>query len=169
VAQSIIELTNAPDMAAYKSSVTGRVAALARAQGSLAAQRYEGASIRGVIEHELATLGRAAQYEILGPDWMLSAKQVQPLSMLIHELATNATKHGALSREDGCVRVRISRNSGRAQLEWEETGGPPVSPPSSQGFGSRLIRQLTEQLDGESALEWNAAGLMARLRFPERG
>ena len=168
VAQSIVELTRAPEIQGYKQAVSGRIAALARAQGSLAAQRYEGGSARQVVEHELGTIARPAQYVIEGPDWTLAPEQVQPLGMVIHELATNAAKHGALSVQDGTVRVALAGQDGTAEVIWAEYGGPPPDSTAKPGFGSRLMRQLADQLDGELVRDWTAGGLRARLTLPRR-
>lgn len=166
VVQSVVQLTKGRDLAEYKDVVLGRVSALARAQGSLAARRWEGASAMAVVSNELATIAHPAEYRVEGDDWTLAPQEVQPLSMIIHELATNAAKYGALSRESGCVSVRLSSGPDGRSLEWRETGGPPVEEPSRKGFGSRLIGQLARQLGTESVKAWNADGLVASLKLP---
>jgi len=85
----------------------------------------------------------------------------------LHELATNAAKYGALSRPQGRVRIAWSQTSdGRLVLSWSETGGPPVSPPMRQGFGTRVMKQMVEgQLKGEMHLEWRLEGFACKLSF----
>lgn len=134
VVQSIVQLTRAPDMDLYKDVVIGRISALARAQGSLANRRWEGAMLGDVLAEELATIGKSQAYSLQGPELMLSPERVQPLSMIFHEMATNASKYGAFSTEAGQVSVVWQVGPGGAlQLIWRETGGPPVSEPSRQG------------------------------------
>lgn len=166
VVQSIVRLTRAPDIEAFQENVLGRVSALARAQGSLAAERWEGGRTRDVVEGELATVGRGGQYEVLGDDWVLAPAEVQPLGMIVHELATNAAKYGALSAEAGCVRVRLSVGPRGRRLDWSESGGPAVAPPPRHGFGSRLIGQLVRQLNAEVSTRWEASGLNVTLDLP---
>ncbi len=90
--------------------------------------------------------------------------------MAIHELATNAAKHGALSRPEGWValRWRVDTGTGTLRLTWTESGGPPVSaPPSRRGFGSRMIETTLEgQLGGCLGLHWLQGGLRAEIALP---
>jgi two-component sensor histidine kinase len=80
--------------------------------------------------------------------------------MALHELATNATKYGALSRAGGRVSVRWEKDGDKLRLNWEESGGPAVSPPAHKGFGSRLIeRLLASELGGEVKLDYDPAGV----------
>ncbi|PZR31308.1 sensor histidine kinase [Caulobacter segnis] len=163
VVQSMLRLTRASSIEHFQEILLGRVSALARAQGALAAQRWEGGLAREVIEGELATVGRPSQYRLEGDDWPLAPQEVQPLGMIVHELATNAAKYGALSAEDGCVTVRLSGARGARRLAWIETGGPAAPPPPRQGFGSRLIGQLAAQLNASLARDWGEAGLTVTL------
>ena len=98
------------------------------------------------------------------------ASAVQPVAMAIHELATNASKHGALSRPEGRVslRWRLDRETATLRLTWTETGGPPVSaPPTRRGFGSRMIEATLEgQLRGSLDLHWHSDGLRAEIVLP---
>jgi len=84
----------------------------------------------------------------------------QPLSMTLHELATNAAKYGALSCAEGCVTVQWQNQDGALRLTWEESGGPPVAPPSRKGFGSKLLeRLLVRDLNGTIKLDYARSGL----------
>lgn len=90
------------------------------------------------------------------------------MGMIVHELATNAAKHGALSTPDGCVSVSWSAPDaeGRTMLNWIETGGPVVSKPGRTGFGSRLIAtSLKGDLRGSAELDYAPEGFKARLTF----
>jgi len=165
VVQSVLQLTSSEDVGAYKETVLGRVSALARAQGSLAAQGWEGGSLRDVLVDELETLARSGQYELSGPDVTLAPGQVQPIGMLVHELATNAAKYGGLSTAAGKVSVSWEAQDGRLTLVWRESGGPPVVEPTRRGFGSRLIANLARQLGGEVEKQWRPEGVVATLRL----
>jgi two-component sensor histidine kinase len=87
--------------------------------------------------------------------------------MVVHELATNAVKYGGLSRPGGTVSVWWGVEDERLDLTWIEHGGPPVSPPTRRGFGSRLIeRSLDAQAGGSAGLEFAPAGVICRVSLP---
>lgn len=160
VVQSIVQLTRAPDLETYRGIVLGRVSAVGRAQGALAAQRWEGAEIRTIVEDELGAVMPGAACVLDGPDVILAPEKAQPLGMIFHELGTNAVKHGALSREGGRVAVRWSRTEDGLELIWaEDTSGSMIEPPARAGFGSRLIESLARQLGAEVTYDWRASGL----------
>jgi len=163
--------------------VEGRVLALARAHTMLADASWRGAALREVVEAELAAFlpdpagpendasrpagdasAPAPRVVLEGPELVLIPIAVQPLAMALHELATNATKHGALSEPGGEVRLGWSfdRAAGVLRVRWEERGGPPVgAPPTRRGFGSRLIEAtMREQLGGRMTRHWNDTGLV---------
>lgn len=167
VVQSIVQLTRTADLDEYKDTVIGRVNALARAQGSLASRHWEGAVLRQVVADELATVGKAHAYVLDGLELMLPPERVQPLSMIFHELATNAAKYGAFSTEAGQVEVRwqVDREQGFT-LEWRERGGPAVRDPKRRGFGSRLILDLLRQVEGKGAFDWKPDGLVVTMAVP---
>ena len=109
--------------------------------------------------------------EVGGPVVRLTPKQALALSIALHELATNAAKYGALSNESGRVTLKwdVSSESGAdvLQLIWRESGGPPVSPPTRAGFGSRLIeRNLAFELNGEARIEYRPEGVAAFISTP---
>ena len=117
-----------------------------------------------VIREELAPyLGGEAsrRLRMAGPELTVAADTVQAVGMVLHELATNASRYGALSHPQGRVEVSWSRNGdGGARIDWRETGGPPVSPPHAMGFGSRLITATAaSQLGGSATFAWEPAGL----------
>jgi two-component sensor histidine kinase len=108
---------------------------------------------------------------IEGPDVWLTPKQALALSMTLHELATNATKYGALSNDAGTVRViwvvAPFNGSGELELTWTEQGGPPVSPPTRKGFGTRLIqRNLSHDLGGAATIDYRPQGVVSVIRSP---
>lgn len=163
VVQSVVRLTDAGDPEEFKRKVTGRVDALARAQASLAKENWTGSLLGKVVAEELAAVAEPAQIEFVGPDVQLRADQVQPLSMILHELATNAAKHGALSSPQGQVRIRSELGDDAWRLRWAEHGGPAVTPPSRTGFGTQLITRLAAELGGKIELDWRSEGVVVEL------
>ncbi|MFZ5729847.1 MAG: sensor histidine kinase [Pseudomonadota bacterium] len=108
------------------------------------------------------------RYTVRGPSVALSPAEALTLGLVFHELATNAAKYGALSSQEGCVRVSWSLHDDgsrpRLELSWTEEGGPTVTPPQRQGFGSRLIeRSLKGDIDGQADLDFAPQGLRCRL------
>lgn len=159
VVQSIVRLTEARSSEELKEKLAGRVDALARAQGSLARENWTGSTVSQVIAQELFSSAQDPRVEVLGSEIDLAAEQVQPFSMILHELGTNAIKHGALSVREGSVTITCERQGSGWRLLWVERGGPPVSPPERAGFGSRLIRRLVSELGGRLQTHWRADGL----------
>jgi PAS domain S-box-containing protein len=163
VALSLVRLTRAEDPRRFAEAVEGRIAALAHAHSLLAEEGWQGAELRAVIQAELAPFLAAGRADLRGEQAWLSAESVQPFSMVLHELATNAAKYGALSAPGGKVMVswNLAPASGMLDLHWVESGGPPIlSPPQRRGFGSKLIEATTRsQLGGEVRLHWEASGL----------
>ncbi|HEY8614474.1 MAG TPA: PAS domain S-box protein [Roseomonas sp.] len=176
VVRSLVQLSPKHDPVAFGHAIEGRISAMARAHSLLARDRWEGASLRDLIEEELG--GREngqdgpRQAGIDGPGVILKPDTVQPLSMVLHELVTNSRKYGALSRREGRLALSWSLEAvpGEAGLGimivWAEQGGPPIeAPPTRKGFGSRLIGiTVRHQLRGTVSLDWQRSGLVARIR-----
>jgi len=169
VVLSLLRLTPRADSALYASSVEGRVAAMARVHTLLAESRWIGAELQEIVEAELAAYAspRAGgahpdRITTAGPSVRLAPHAAQAMSVVLHELATNAGKYGALSVPDGQVSIlwRLDPD-GTLNLEWSESGGPEIeSAPKRQGFGSRLIDStVRRQLGGEVTFVWERKGL----------
>ncbi|MVO78509.1 PAS domain S-box protein [Sphingomonas sp. MAH-20] len=142
----------------------GRLAALASAHDVLIARNWESASLHELIRK--AGLGCGADRDRVradGPDLRLDARTAVALSLAFHELCTNAVKYGALSNGGGRVDIEWSVHDGagpRLRLVWREQGGPPVAPPATRGFGSRMIeRALAAELGGKVELQFLPEGL----------
>jgi two-component sensor histidine kinase len=163
VVQAILRLTRAEEVDAFREVALGRIEALARAQTSLARRKWEGANLEDVVRAELSALAFAGAARISGPSAVLPAEKVQAMSMILHELATNAVKYGALASPQGVVSVEWTCEGSGVELVWRETGGPPAHKPARAGFGSRLIRQLAHQLGGTVRYVWRAEGLCVEL------
>lgn len=166
VVQSLVRLTKAPDLESYTSILSGRINAMARAQTLLANRQWEDGSLGDIVRDELTALCPKEQVSADGPPVALSPEKVQPLSMLLHELATNASKYGACSRAEGKVNVTWTCSDGWVHLIWHETGGPATSTPRSEGFGTTLMSSLASQLKGRIVRSWRLEGLVFNLSIP---
>jgi two-component sensor histidine kinase len=158
-----VRLTTAASLEEFRKVLDGRVEALARAQTSLAARRWEGASLYDVVTGELRGLAEPDRYEIRGAQVLLPPEHVQAMSMALHELATNAAKYGAFSTHEGRLSVSWRVQGDVLRLGWAETAGRRIEPPTHEGFGSRLIDQLARQLEGEVRFDWRPEGLAVEL------
>jgi PAS domain S-box-containing protein len=143
VVQSIVlnTLTRGSTVEGAREAIVGRLQAIARAQEFVAAGKTGGAPLRELVEGQLATFADRARIE--GPAVFAGAPFGQMFALVIHELATNASKYGSLSRPGGRVDITWEITGDGAEplltFAWVERDGPPVSPPTQQGFGSRLI------------------------------
>ena len=143
-------------------TIADRLHALGVAQDLLVRERWTGAGCRTLIEAAVKAFQSRSldQFEIAGDNIAISSGPAVSLSMVIHELCTNAVKHGALSAPSGHVSISwdISKDH-RFKLHWKERGGPQVHEPSRKSFGSRLIEQaLPGQLQGEARLRFELDG-----------
>jgi two-component system CheB/CheR fusion protein len=170
-------LVKAPDLESFRIAFNARLMALSKTHNLLAADAWTGARLRDIVANELAPFRRgdsesgSERVRILGDEVLLSTKHALALSMAIHELATNASKYGALSASGGCVVVRWQVHAGmpcdRLHLEWTESGGPPVTPPERRGFGTRLITEgLAFELNGEATLAYEKTGVSCVIEVP---
>jgi two-component sensor histidine kinase len=145
-----------------------RLVTLSRAHDLLTQSHWENAALDDLVADTLeARDANRQRIALSGPRVLLSPRQALGLAMALHELFTNATKYGALSNEAGRVELVWTRSDmpvPRLTLVWRERGGPPVTPPKSQGFGSLLLeRALAQDLDGEVATEFNPEGLVCTI------
>ena len=134
-------------MADFVAALDGRIGSMATTHELLSAGRWQGISLRELVRRELAPYATRNNTEINGPEVVLCAEAGQAMAMVLHELATNAAKYGALSTSIGRVSIRWDRRSNghaRSQLvlEWREIGGPPVVAPSKPSYGTSTIRDL---------------------------
>lgn len=146
----------------------GRLQSLGHAHELLTDASWEGADLQDVVATELA--GFSDRVRASGPPVSLSPSAVQTFALIVHELSTNAAKYGALSSSEGEVRVHWSvvGNGGGPFVEfcWKETGGPPVKPPSHDGFGMSLISTMGKGFTGRSDVEFAPEGFACRIRVP---
>src|SRR5262245_5324098 len=151
--------------------LNGRINALANTHALLSRSRWQGVGLGELVRTELAFCSKEESSLIEGPEVDLAAEATQPVAMVLHELATNAAKYGALSNGHGRVLVRWRRPSnGRSLvLEWQETGGPPVVASKAAGFGTSVIRDLIPyELGGAVDYELAREGARCRLEIPPK-
>jgi PAS domain S-box-containing protein len=140
----------------------GRLLSLARSHDVLTLNSWAGAELSLLLERQLAAY--SGRVRMRGPKVQLDASGSVAMALVVHELATNAAKYGALSAAGGLVDVAWSRRDARLELTWTERGGPPVSPPTALGFGSRLIAKLAAgDLRGSADPTYAPEGLVFRL------
>ena len=158
-------LRHAPDPAMFAKSYRERLVALSRAHDLLTQEAWDKASVADVVDTAIGAWMSGGRVTAQGPEVWLAPQQAMTFSLAMHELATNAAKYGALSRPEG--RVAISwRGEEEIVLDWVETGGPPVSPPSRRGFGSVLLTQaLRSAVKGDVRLDFRPSGLHLQVRF----
>ncbi|WP_131829815.1 sensor histidine kinase, partial [Teichococcus deserti] len=172
VVQSIVRLARKSDPESFARSVLARVAALGRAHDLLASGEWRDTEFRRLAEQELASdkagPADAGRIALQGAPTPILSAAVQPLAMVLHELATNATRHGSLSLPEGQVTLRWRVEGSDFLLVWSESGGPPLEePPERQGLGTRLIQTtVTLQLGGTVTRRWQKDGLVCELRLP---
>jgi len=153
----------------YVASLKGRVQALALAHDQVV-RGDGGGLLSALVEAETTPYRDTATVTLEGPPVILDARAYSVMALVLHELATNAAKHGALSRQGGRLHVlwRIEPG-GSCSIEWLESGGPMVRPPSRQGFGTVLIdRSIPYDLGGVSDVRYLPTGVEARFRIPSR-
>ena len=149
---------------AFLVAFNGRLKAMGSANELLTAARWRGAAIDHLATAVLGALA-PGQTSWQGPELFLTARAANALSLALHELATNAARHGALSQDAGHVDLRWrAKAEGGFEAIWTESGGPAVAPPSRLGFGSTLLQQVTgRELQGEVTMEFRPAGLRVRI------
>ena len=151
---------------AEREKFEGRLGALAEAHNLLSVDKWQGSELQDVIRRVLQPylLNNPERIRMFGPSVPLSPRLAVVLSMIIHEIATNAAKYGALSNDTGIIAIDwevIHEFKPKLRLIWTETGGPPVVVPVHRGFGSRLIeRSARDQLGGEATVDFLPRGVV---------
>ena len=158
---------------AFERSLLGRVGAMSRAHDLLADEHWLGAEMKAVVTQEVSSFDAGGAISTSGPHLRLNPRAALSIALVIHELATNASKYGALSSTEGRIAVtwQADRSGGEPAivLRWEESKGPEVSPPTSKGFGSMLIESsIAYELEGEARLHYRRDGLVCVISMPLR-
>lgn len=167
VVQSMVRLTRAPDMDSYLTAIEGRISALARVHTILSLSSWESAELSVLTRSEIEPYGQPGQIALSGRSLLLEPAAAQIVAMVLHELATNAAKYGALSDTAGRLSVSWQTDADGLHLVWDEAGGPPVTAPTRRGFGTRsVIGSIESQLGGKAEFDWASSGLKCRLHVP---
>jgi PAS domain S-box-containing protein len=166
IVQSIAIQTFKSGQADSVERFQARLTALSSAHDVLTRKNWEGADLTDIVSDAVAAYRNEDRdrFRIAGPQVQMSPKATLDIAMALHELCTNATKYGALSRAGGHVAInwRVNSDAGaiRVRIDWRENGGPPVVAPARKGFGVRLIEKvLAEDLDAEVELAYPSEGV----------
>jgi light-regulated signal transduction histidine kinase (bacteriophytochrome)/CheY-like chemotaxis protein len=161
---------NATSVEEFASMLGGRVQALARAHDQITNLNWAPVALRSLVESEAgAYLGaRASRVKMDGPDVALDPKAFATLALVVHEMMTNSAKYGALADSTGQVEVVWKLDQGSTlTIDWKESGGPPVQPPSRRGFGTTIIeRSVPFDLKGDAEIRFDLLGVQARFVIP---
>lgn len=145
-----------------------RLRAMASGLDILSREQWRATDLRQIVDMALLTHLRTnrEQIRISGPQILVKPRSVIALSLAISELSTNAVKYGALSQPDGRIEIGWTINDERFRLSWRERGGPPVTPPTTSGFGTTLIRNLASELHGSIDLDYPLDGVSCEFDAP---
>jgi PAS domain S-box-containing protein len=170
VVQSLAQLTPFEDKHQYVAALSGRIGSLARSHSLLSTSRWTGVRLDALLRQELEPYGAGSDDRVLldGPPVLIQADAAQSLGLVLHELATNASKYGALVDVTGALAVTWAWDeSGQLVLTWRETSAHTVTPPTRQGFGSTLIARATKQLGAWITQDWKPEGMACRLEIAQ--
>jgi PAS domain S-box-containing protein len=161
---------HAGDVRQYQMRFSERLQALAHCHDLLVKDSWHGASFHDLVSAQMRPFGEtnAGRIDVTGPSVILKPDAVQHLGLALHELATNASKHGALSGPHGEVLIRwqVDEANDRVRIHWCEKGGPPVMPPQRRGFGHVVIEQIVPRaLNGSGMLDFSPAGVNWTFEF----
>lgn len=157
------------DIDGFVVDFSARLRAMAAAHDLLVSQSWNGADLGELLRASVAqTIAPTAEQVLMqGPSLMLAPDTAQNLSLAFHELATNASKYGALAADEGRLTVTWAQSAGEVHISWRESGGPPVVPPDRRGFGRVLLERLVgATLNGTVTLDFRPEGLACDIVFP---
>ena len=166
--------SRSPSIEEFTRTFANRIQGLAQTHGMLARRDWSDVSMGELLEGQLAPFaGSTGRVELAGPAIRLSPRSASIIGMVIHEIATNATKYGALSAEGGRVslswRLMSDMDAPALELTWRESGGPPIQAPQRKEFGTEFINRSVEfGLGGKSTFEYAKRGLVITLAFSAR-
>lgn len=153
----------------FSCAYAGRLQALAKSHDALVEQNWTGVPIQELVRTQLAPFRDADGVSVRtsGPDIIVNAKAAEQLGLCLHELATNATKYGALSVPTGTVTIEWVQAAGEFRVIWRERGGPRVEKPVRTGFGSLVLQRIAAQtLNGKAEKDFAPEGITWTLVCP---
>jgi two-component sensor histidine kinase/DNA-binding response OmpR family regulator len=167
VVQAIVRLARRENIDTFIEAVEGRINALAQTHELLSRSRWKGADVLRLVLDEMAPYqGGDQRVTAIGPNVTVSPADAQSLAIALHELATNAAKYGALSRESGRVDVSWSFFEETLVLAWKETCGPAVEVPMVKGFGTKIIiASFSDRRRSKVDFDWRPEGLCCTLKL----
>ena len=158
-----------PDMESFSRSFAGRLESLARAHQLLVGQVWRDVALSALVERVLGADVAEGRARFGGPEILLKPGQVLGLSMILHELYTNAVKYGALATRGGRVDLDWRIEGDETIVCWRETGVTGLGRPDREGFGHQMIAMTARaDLQGSVEFDWRSDGLLAAIRFPLR-
>jgi two-component sensor histidine kinase/CheY-like chemotaxis protein len=166
VIQAIVSMTPSASSEDFARAVNGRIRAMARAHTLLSQSRWQGADLARLMAEELEPYSAADRVSIEGAAVLIKPTVAQNLALVIHEMATNAAKYGALAAPGGRLAVSWSIAADTLTLHWIEQNGPPVTKPEKSGFGAKVIGSSIKALEGELTYDWRSSGLQCVLQLP---
>ncbi|MDR3463058.1 MAG: HWE histidine kinase domain-containing protein [Beijerinckiaceae bacterium] len=168
VIQAIARQTarNSATVADFQFQFEERLLALARAQKFAGAESGEPPDLKAFLAAALEPFGRD-RFTLSGPPAALQPSLASSFALLLHELGTNAMKYGALSAAGGQVAISWRVENGHVNLQWHESGGPPVTPPTRSGFGSKLLKLAFPPESGQASILYEPAGVRCAITFSE--
>ena len=147
-----------------RNEVAKRLTALSKVDDLILGTVGKGADLRGILSTELGPY-ELSRVSLEGPDIILSPKPALMMALVVHELATNAAKYGALSSPAGKVSVNWALSNKTVSMEWRESDGPMVIPRAGDGFGRRLLPRALKSLGGSVETDFEKTGLTCRMKF----
>ena len=167
--QAIVRLSNSDTADDLKKNIAGRIQALANVNTLLVKSRWAGATLHSLVTQELSPYCQANDPRTLidGPNVLLEPGVAQSIAAALHEMATNAAKHGALSVPGGHIKIAWRDSPDGFVLNWSEMNGPPVVAPKRQGFGMSLMETMIQgQLKGTLRFDWQPDGFKCEISLP---
>jgi two-component sensor histidine kinase len=167
--EGLVRQTQSPDVDTYRTALLHRLMTLETVHAELADSAEETADLGDLLRAVLLPLAGSGSgnLQLDGPRVMLPAGVATDFAFIVCELGTNAVKHGALSTPTGKVAIRWEREDETLRMQWEESGGPPVSPPTETGFGTKYIEHaVTRSLRGIYECSYQSGNLLCELRVP---
>ncbi|MGJ4997681.1 sensor histidine kinase [Bradyrhizobium sp. HKCCYLS3077] len=164
VFQAIVRSSLSGEDRAKGEAIAMRLDAVARAN-TLAWSDHRRMSLRMLIEAELQPYRESGVVMVDGQDVPLGGEAARNLALVLHELATNAVKYGALRGEGGRLEVQLAQDGGRSTVTWRERCPHPIAPPPGEGFGTRMIRASLAAIGGSIEQDFREEGLLCRIRF----
>lgn len=161
IVQAIVSQT-LQDQKSLAETIIGRIKSVSATNDIITRSDNQTAGLKAILRRELDPYDRA-RVSLRGPDVQLTAEMARSFALIVHELATNAAKYGALCNPGGQLSVEWAVGGARLSLTWCEDNGPAITKPFEPGFGARLVTRLLKNHGGEVTPEFRPEGLRVRI------